>query len=167
VASLAAFASPVSSSIYLPAMLSIAKDLDVSLTKISWTITVFLVLLRVTHVSNNSDLLQVFQGLAPTIISGFSDRIGHRPAYIICLTLFIASSNGLALQTNYLALLNFRCVQSCGSSGTAVLSSAVVSNIATRQQRGSYISLAALGSSLSPVLGSLIGGLLDHFLGWK
>jgi MFS family permease len=148
-------------------MLSIAKDLDVSLTKISWIITVFLVFPRVTHVSNNSDLLQVFQGLAPTIISGFSDRVGRRPAYIICFTLFIASSNGLALQTNYLALLILRCVQSCGSSGTAVLSSAVVSDIATRQQRGSYISLPALGSSLSPVLGSLIGGLLDHFLGWR
>jgi multidrug resistance protein len=167
VASLAAFASPVSSSIYLPAMLSIAKDLDVSLTKISWTITVFLVHPRVTHVSNNSDLLQVFQGLAPTIIGGFSDRVGRRPAYIICFTLFIASSIGLALQTNYVALLILRCVQSCGSSGTAVLSSAVVSDIATRQQRGSYIGLAALGSSLGPVLGPLIGGLLDHFLGWR
>jgi MFS family permease len=60
-----------------------------------------------------------------------------------------------------------RGVQSCGSSGAAVLSSAVVSDVATRQQRGSYIGLAALGSSMGPALGPLIGGLLDHFLGWR
>jgi MFS family permease len=58
-------------------------------------------------------------------------------------------------------------VQSCGSSGTTTLSSAVVSDVATRQQRGSYIGLAALGSSMGPALGPLIGGLLNHFLGWR
>jgi MFS family permease len=47
------------------------------------------------------------------------------------------------------------------------LSSAVVSDIATRQQRGSYIGLAALGSSVGPALGPLIGGLLNQFLGWR
>jgi hypothetical protein len=43
VASLAAFASPVSSTIYYPAMLSIAADLNTSLTKISLTITTYMV----------------------------------------------------------------------------------------------------------------------------
>jgi hypothetical protein len=43
VASLAAFASPVSSTIYYPAMLTIASDLNTSLTKISLTITTYMV----------------------------------------------------------------------------------------------------------------------------
>jgi hypothetical protein len=43
IASLAAFSSPVSSNIYLPAMLSISADLHVSLTKISLTITMYMV----------------------------------------------------------------------------------------------------------------------------
>jgi hypothetical protein len=43
IASLAAFASPVSSSCYYPAMLTIARDLDTSLTNISLTITTYLV----------------------------------------------------------------------------------------------------------------------------
>lgn len=74
---------------------------------------------------------------------------------------------GLALQNNYVALIILRCLQSCGSSGTVALSSAVVSDVATRQQRGSFIGLAALGSSMGPALGPLIGGLLTHFLGWR
>jgi multidrug resistance protein len=96
-----------------------------------------------------------------------SDRIGRRPANLLSFTLFIASSIGLALQSNYASLLVLRCVQSCGTSGTAVLSSAVVSDVATRQQRGSYIGLAVLGSSMGPALGPVIGGLLTHFLGWR
>lgn len=43
IASLAAFASPVSSSIYYPAMQSIATDLNTSLTNISLTITAYMV----------------------------------------------------------------------------------------------------------------------------
>ena len=49
VASLAAFASPVSSSIYYPAMLTLARDLDTSLTNISLTITTYLVLIPHLH----------------------------------------------------------------------------------------------------------------------
>lgn len=79
----------------------------------------------------------------------------------------MAANIGLALQTNYAALLVLRCVQSAGSSGTSALSNGVVSDVATRQQRGSYIGLASLGSSLGPALGPVIGGLLNHFLGWR
>lgn len=43
IASLAAFSSPVSSSIYYPAMLTLARDLNTSLTNISLTITTYLV----------------------------------------------------------------------------------------------------------------------------
>lgn len=43
VASLAAFAGPVSAGIYFPAILSIAQDLDTSLTNINLTITTYMV----------------------------------------------------------------------------------------------------------------------------
>lgn len=81
--------------------------------------------------------------------------------------MYVAANIGLSLQSKYAALLVLRCVQSAGSSGTTALSNAVFSDVATRQQRGSYIGLAALGSSLGPAIGPLIGGLLNHFLGWR
>jgi len=169
VASLAAFASPVSSSIYYPAMLTLASDLHRSLTEISLTITTYMVIVGLIDWKRVCSLFanQIFQGLAPTIVGGISDRIGRRPAYLLSFTVFIAANIGLALQTKYVALLILRCIQSCGSSGTVALSSAVVSDVVTRQQRGSYIGLAALGSSMGPALGPLIGGLLNHFLGWR
>ena len=96
-----------------------------------------------------------------------SDRFGRRPAYLGCFALFIGANIGLALQTQYAALLALRCLQSSGSSGTIALSNGVVSDLATRAERGSYIGLAALGQSLGPALGPVIGGLLTHFLGWR
>ncbi|MCJ1292669.1 hypothetical protein MMC34_004222 [Xylographa carneopallida] len=151
ISSCAAFASPVSSSIYYPALNIIATDLHTTLANINLTITTYM----------------IFQGLAPTIVGGISDRYGRRPAYLICFTIFIGANIGLALQTNYVALLVLRCLQSCGSSGTVALSNGVVSDIATRAERGRYIGYAALGSSLGPALGPIIGGLLAHFLGWR
>lgn len=44
IASLAAFASPISSSIYYPAMSTLATDLHTSLTNISLTITTYMVI---------------------------------------------------------------------------------------------------------------------------
>ena len=81
--------------------------------------------------------------------------------------MFIAANTGLALQTSFPALLVLRCVQSSGSSGTIALSNGVVSDVATRAERGKYVGLAALGSSMGPALGPVIGGLLTHFLGWR
>jgi hypothetical protein len=55
VASLAAFASPVSSSIYYPAMLTLAKDLNTSLTNINLSITAYVV--RLIFLSTFPDIL--------------------------------------------------------------------------------------------------------------
>jgi predicted MFS family arabinose efflux permease len=86
---------------------------------------------------------------------------------IICFIIYIAANTGLALQTSFPALLVLRMVQSSGASGTGAISSGVVSDVATRAERGSYVGLAALGQTLGPTLGPLIGGLLIHFKGWR
>lgn len=149
-------------------MATLATDLHVSLTDISLTITAYMVCLSQVYVYDCvANSLQIFQGVAPTIVGGISDRYGRRPTYLLCFTIYVAANFGLALLKNYSTLVILRCVQSAGSSGTTALSSAVVSDVATRQQRGSYTGLAALGSSLGPALGPAIGGLLNHFLGWR
>jgi hypothetical protein len=51
IASLAAFTSPVSNSIYYPAMVTLAEDLDTTITKISFTITSYMVQKLLFHAS--------------------------------------------------------------------------------------------------------------------
>jgi len=60
-----------------------------------------------------------------------------------------------------------RCLQSSGSSGTAILGMAAVADIITRAERGKYMAYASMGVTLGPAFGPLIGGLLDQFLGWR
>lgn len=97
----------------------------------------------------------------------FSDNAGRRPAYIVCFSIGIVANIGLALQRNYAALMVLRCVQSSGSSGTVALANAVVADIVTSAERGSYIGYASMAAILGPSLAPVIGGLLSQYLGWK
>jgi Na+/melibiose symporter-like transporter len=99
-ASFAAFISPVSSSIYYPALNSLVSDLHVTVSTINLTITVYI----------------VCQGLAPIFVGSFSDRKGRRPAYMIYFVIYLGANIGLALQDSYAALVMLRCLQSSGSS---------------------------------------------------
>ncbi|PNP82145.1 hypothetical protein FNYG_04334 [Fusarium nygamai] len=37
----------------------------------------------------------------------------------------------------------------------------------TRAERGKYLGYASMGVTLGPALGPVVGGLLDHYLGWR
>ncbi|GIJ85142.1 hypothetical protein Asppvi_003998 [Aspergillus pseudoviridinutans] len=149
--SFAAIISPISSGIYFPALNNLAQDLNVSISLINITITTYL----------------IFQGIAPSFIANFADTRGRRPAYLICFIIYLAANIGLAVQDSYASLLVLRCLQSSGSSGTIALGSAVVADLSTRAERGKYIGYASMGVTLGPALGPIIGGLLDHYMGWR
>ncbi|KAE8386362.1 major facilitator superfamily domain-containing protein [Aspergillus alliaceus] len=150
-ASFSGIISPISASIYYPAIPSLAKNMHVSISLINLTIMTYL----------------IFQGISPSFTGSFSDVYGRRLAYIFCFTTYIAANIGLALQSDYAALMVLRCIQAAGSSGTIAIGSAVVADISTRAERGKYITYATMGTTLGPALGPVIGGLLDHFLGWR
>ncbi|USW56623.1 Putative major facilitator superfamily, MFS transporter superfamily [Septoria linicola] len=148
--SLAGWFSPMTGSIYFPALTTIANDLNVTSSKINITVTTYLII----------------QGLAPMMIAGFSDKAGRRPAYIICFTIYIIANLALGLQNSYVALLILRMLQSAGSSGTIALANGLVGDCITSAERGQYIAWASLGSILGPTLSPIIGGLLVQYLDW-
>jgi MFS family permease len=81
--------------------------------------------------------------------------------------IYIAANIGLAVQNTYAGLLLLRMLQSAGSSGTVALANALVSDLVTSAQRGSYISYVSMTAMIGPALGPVIGGLLDEYLGWR
>lgn len=58
-------------------------------------------------------------------------------------------------------------MQSCGSSGTVALASAVAADIITSAERGAYMGFASLGNILAPSLGPIAGGILSQYFGWQ
>lgn len=71
------------------------------------------------------------------------------------------------MQSNYAALFLLRCLQSSGSSGTVALAYAVVADLVTSAERGSYIGYASVGALVGPAFGPVIGGLLCQYFGWR
>ncbi|KAH8759969.1 putative MFS transporter [Diaporthe sp. PMI_573] len=151
IVSFVALISPLSGNIYYPAIPALTREYHVSTTLIQLTITLY----------------QIFQGIAPSFIANYSDSHGRRPAYAICLVIYLGANIGLALQSSYPALMVLRCLQSTGSSATVALAAGAVADMVTRAERGRFIAYASLGVSLGPVLAPVIGGLLTEYLGWR
>ena len=174
--SMGALFSPMSTTIYLPALNTLAADLHVSNADINLTITTFLVRSNCANAGSKSRCFflrkltssaQILQGIAPTFVAGFSDTAGRRPAYIACLIIYIAANIGLALQRNYAALMVLRCLQSAGSSGTVALSYGLTADVVTSAERGVYVGFASVPVIAGPILGPIIGGLISQYLGWE
>lgn len=142
--------SPMTANIYFPAIVSISKDLGVSLSLINLTLTTYM----------------IFQGLAPPVFGDFGDMAGRRPAYTVSLTMYIIVNIALALQRNYAALLVLRCLQSAGSAGTLALGYAVIADLVPRSDRGRYMGIVGAGINVGPTLGPFLGGLLAQYFGW-
>ncbi|KAK4144463.1 major facilitator superfamily domain-containing protein [Dichotomopilus funicola] len=149
--SVASFFSPVSANIYFPALNSLAEEYRVSTTLINLTITMYM----------------IFQGLAPSFTGSLSDSVGRRPIYVLCFVIYIGANIGLALQHSFAALMVLRCLQSSGSSGTIALGNAVVTDVASAAERGSYMGYVSLGGVVGVSLGAVVGGILSDFLGWR
>ncbi|KAI6785439.1 uncharacterized protein J7T54_007081 [Emericellopsis cladophorae] len=146
-----AFFSPFSSQIYLPAMTSIASDLDLSISQVNLTVTTYI----------------VTQAILPMFVGPLADTFGRRPAYLVCGLIFIAANMGLAEAPNYAALLVLRSLQSAGSSPTVTLCGAVIADVATSAERGTYASITGIPTVLGPALGPVVGGLVSQNLGWR
>jgi MFS family permease len=82
-----------------------------------------------------------------------SDNSGRRLSFIVCFVIFICANIGLALQTNYIALLMLRILQAFGCSAAIALSVAVVADIATSAERGKYMGYATAGILFGPAFG--------------
>lgn len=111
--------------------------------------------------------MKICQGVAPMFTGSFADQAGRRPAYVLCFAIYILGNIALALQHSFPALLALRAVQSCGSSGTVALASAVAADIITSAERGLYMGIASLGNILAPSIGPVIGGILSKYFGWQ
>ncbi|KAI0437234.1 MFS general substrate transporter [Xylaria telfairii] len=152
--SFAATFSPLSSFIYFPAIGALSRSLDVSIGRINLTVTSYLIV----------------AGLAPCVLGDLADNTGRRAVYILMMTIYCIANIGLALQSNWAALLILRMVQSAGSAATIALGYSlygVVSDIVAPSERGGYVSGLVLGPNIATAIGPIVGGALTSYPGWR
>ena len=105
--------------------------------------------------------------VALQLIAGpLSDRFGRRPVMLAALLIFCLASLGCLLASDVWSFLLFRMIQAAIISGYTV-SLAVVRDTAGSQRAASLIGYLAMAWAIAPMLGPMLGGLLDELFGWR
>lgn len=142
--------SALTMNIFLPSLPGMATYFGVSYGVMQQSVALYLLL---------SALLQI-------VIGPISDRYGRRAVLLGSLVLFLLATLGTLLATTATWFLIFRMAQAVIAAGM-VLSRAVVRDMVADAQAASMIGYVTMGMSLVPMIGPVIGGVLDDLYGWK
>jgi DHA1 family bicyclomycin/chloramphenicol resistance-like MFS transporter len=141
--------SALTMNIFLPSLPGMAAYFGVSYGLMQQSVALYLAL---------SAALQI-------VIGPISDRYGRRNVLIVSLVLFLLATLGTLLAETATTFLIFRMAQAVIASGM-VLSRAVVRDMVADAQAASMIGYVTMGMSLVPMIGPVIGGVLDDLYGW-
>lgn len=100
------------------------------------------------------------------IIGPLSDRYGRRPVMLVALIIFVIASFVCTLATNVWVFLAFRVLQGTIIAGWAI-ALAVIRDTFQQKEAARRISLITMAMSIAPLLGPMLGGVLDELFGWR
>jgi len=142
--------STLSLNMFLPSLTNIARDFDADYALASLSIAGYLAITAVMQL----------------VIGPMSDRFGRRPLLLCGLSIFVVGSLGCLVATDIYSFLLFRALQATVISGW-VLSMAMIRDTRDEGESASLIGYVAMSMAIAPMLGPMIGGLLDEFFGWR
>ena len=143
-------ASMLSVNMFLPSLVNIASDLNVSYAVATLLLSAYLGLTVVLHLT----------------MGPLSDRFGRRPIILVSLVIFLIGSIGCLLATDFATFLGFRLMQCTIVVGMS-LSPAIIRDTHPPQESASKIGYVNMAWALAPMLGPLLGGTLDELFGWR
>src|SRR3954470_6365661 len=153
IAVLAALAATgtLATNILLPSLPQMAASLKVSSAAVTSAITIFLAVFAVGQLAAGP----------------ISDRYGRRWPVLIGFAVFFAGSIWCARATDLPSLLTGRVIQAAGACTTSVLSRAIARDLFSGAALGRAMALIMIAMAAAPGFSPLLGGALDHLLGWR
>ncbi len=142
--------SALTMNIFLPSLPGMAEWFGVPYALMQLSVALYLAL---------SAVLQI-------VIGPISDRYGRRKVLLWSLVLFLIATVGTLLAPNATVFLVFRMAQAVIAAGM-VLSRAVVRDMVPDAQAASMIGYVTMGMSIVPMVGPVIGGVLEEMIGWQ
>src|SRR3954462_13561176 len=153
IAVLAALAATgtLATNILLPSLPQMAASLKVSSAAVTSAITIFLAVFAVGQL----------------VVGPISDRYGRRWPVLIGFAVFFAGSVWCGLATDLPNLLTGRVIQAAGACATSVLSRAIARDLFSGAALARAMALIMIAKAAAPGFSPLLGGALDHYLGWR
>lgn len=142
--------SALSMNIFLPSLPSMAAWYGVPYATMQLSVALYLAL---------SAGLQI-------LIGPISDRFGRRKVVLGALVLFLIATVAVLLAPTAETFLMARMAQAVVAAGM-VLSRAIVRDMVSDARAASMIGYVTMGMSLVPMIGPVIGGVLDDLFGWQ
>lgn len=98
----------------------------------------------------------------------FPDQLyGRLPVYHICNVGYICFTIACALSNDLNMLIAFRFLQGCWSIAPLTIGPGSIADMVTTENRGTAMSLWALGPLMGPTVGPIAGGFLAGAEGWR
>ena len=147
---LIAGSAALSMNVFLPSIPGIATYFETEYAVVQLAVSAYLALTGLLHL----------------VIGPLSDRYGRRPVLILCFAIFVLASLGCMFAQDFKTFLACRLLQAVVAAGM-VLSRTIVADMYPRAKAASMIGYVTMGMALAPMIGPLIGGLLDEAFGWR
>lgn len=142
--------SALTMNIFLPSLPGMAAWFGVPYALMQLSVALYLAL---------SAVLQI-------LIGPISDRFGRRKVLLVSMVLFLIATVGTLIAPDATTFLVFRMAQAVIAAGM-VLSRAVVRDMVPDAQAASMIGYVTMGMSIVPMIGPVVGGVLDEAFGWQ
>lgn len=142
--------STLSLNMFLPSLANIAVDLNADYATVSIAVAGYLAVTAIIQL----------------VVGPLSDRIGRRPVLLVALTSFSIASIACSLAQDVWTFLIFRMLQGGIISGYA-LSLAIVRDTTSERKAAGLIGYISMTMAIAPMLGPMLGGILDTAFGWR
>lgn len=135
---------------FLPSLARIAEAFDADYALVNLAIGGYLAVVAVMQI----------------VIGPLSDRYGRRPVMFGALAVYVLASLGCLLANDITTFLVFRMLQATVTAGW-ILSLAVIRDTSPQNEAASRIGYLTMAMAVAPMLGPMIGGILDETFGWR
>jgi MFS transporter, DHA1 family, multidrug resistance protein len=108
----------------------------------------------------------IVTALIEIVASAVSDRYGRRPVALTALVLFIVASIGCTFAPNICVFLVFRAMQAFIAACFSI-ALVMIKETSDGRRTASTIGYLAMGWAIAPMVGPVVGGMLDEAFGWR
>lgn len=145
------FASQLALTIYLPAVVDIARDLKTSVMAVQLIIPAYLGAFAVMQL----------------IAGPLSDAFGRRPVILSGLALFVAANVVCGLADSIETLLIARFFQAMGACATVVVGRAIIRDGSEGKAAAMAMSYLGVAMAAGPAIAPFLGGFLVSWFDWR